>query len=48
MKAALVMDLEDMRQTCRSHRHRHLCIISARVSVPVLFLSSLFEKVLGQ
>ena len=35
-----------MRQTHRSHCH--VCIISARVSIPVLFLSSSFEIVLGQ
>ena len=46
LRPVLVMELEGMRQTYPSHCH--VCIISARVSIPVLFLSSSFEIVLGQ
>ena len=35
-------------QTCLNHRHHNVCMISARVSIPVLLLSSSFEMVLGQ
>ena len=45
--AVLVMEFEGIRLTCPSHRHRRVCIISARVSIPVLFLSSSSEMVLG-
>ena len=42
--------MEGMRQTCPNHRHRHrrVCIISARVSIPATFHSFSFEMVLGQ
>ena len=46
--AVLVMELEGMRQTCPNHRHHRVCIISARVSIPVLFLSSSLEMVTFQ
>ena len=42
------MELEGMRQTCPNHRHSRVCIISSRVSIPLLFLSSSFEMALSQ
>ena len=41
LRAVLVMELEGMQQTCPSLRR--VCMIFARVSIPVLFLISLFE-----
>ena len=48
MRAVLVMELEGIQQTCPNHHHCHVCIISDRVSIPVLFLSSSSEMVLCQ
>ena len=48
LRAVLVMELEGKRRTCPNHRHHCVCVISARVIIPVLFLSSSFELVLGQ
>ena len=42
LRAVLVNELGVMRQTCPYHRHRHVCIISASVPIPVIFLSSSF------
>ena len=41
-----MMELEGMRQTCPNHRR--VCIISARVSIPVPFPISSSEMVLDQ
>ena len=38
-----MIELEGRQQTCPSHRRD--CVISARVSIPVLFLNSSFEMV---
>ena len=39
-----MMELEGMWQTCPNHRHHGVCIISARVSIAVRFLSSAFKR----
>ena len=40
--------VEVKRQTWPTHRHQRVCIITARVSIPVLFQGSLLEMVLDQ
>ena len=48
LRAVLLMKLWGMPQTCPKHRHRRLCMIYAKVSIPAPFLSSSFAMVFSQ